>query len=556
MIKIYFSICLSILLITGVHAQQTFKIKNPVKTTHHKVVNARPNGGNNSPMQVAGSIICNSGYVAGTTMNLNFTISTTNVDGEYIDSLAITFPAGFTIDTTSAVPEFPSADTTGGPEHFNGIYNSRQTISWGSNVNNTDSFGGIWANPAQTFSIKVAISPTVTGVQAAAFFAHGDAYPATLGNTTSGNLSGTITISPPAPNDLGAVSVNVANGCTLTTTATVSFKFWNVGTSAQSNFNLGYIINGGTIVTETYTPIINSNDTAVYTFTTPIAMVADSIYNIKVFTALSGDANSNNDTISTVSYTSHNAPYSTGFETSESDLVGWSSQHISGNGNTWTVNSDYPHAGDYSAYLFSGVNGTSDDWLFSPCVNFMQGPLYKVKFYTLKYGDSTLSGKLNVWLGTGASITDTANLLLAVDTIKTGTSSSQYQVDSVLFAVPATGTYIIGFEGKNINAFKQVALLLDDVNITYYGYAGIKVLANPTSDIIIYPNPTSGLLNITTTATSATIEVYNIMGQNVLNNKLTNGANTIDIGKLSNGVYSIQIIQNNTLTFGKIVKTN
>ena len=46
------------------------------------------------------------------------------------------------------------------------------------------------------------------------------------------------------------------------------------------------------------------------------------------------------------------------------------------------------------------------------------------------------------------------------------------------------------------------------------------------------------------------------MGQNIMSKTLVNGLNTIDIGNLSNGVYSIQIMQNNTLTVGKIIKTN
>jgi hypothetical protein len=553
--KIYLSIYLSILFITVANAQQTLRIKTPVVKTKSHSINARHNGGNNNPMQVAGSIVCNSVYVAGTTMNLYFTISTTNADQEYIDSLAIIFPAGFTIISTSANPKFPSADTTGGPEHFNSIQGG-DTITWGSNINNVDSFGGIWANPSQVFSIKVAISATVTGNQTANFFAHGDSYPATLGNHTSGNLSGTIALSPPPPNDLGAVSATVTNGCAPTSTTSVSFKFWNVGTSPQSNFTLGYIVNGSTVVTETYIPIINPNDTAVYNFTTPINMVADTIYHVKTFTTLPADADSSNDTISIVGYTSHNVPYSTGFESTESNLLGWSSEHVSGHGSTWAVNTDYPHAGDYSAYLFSGVNGISNDWLFSPCINLTQGPLYQVKFYVMKYGDSTLNGCLKVWLANGASVTDTTKMLLAIDTVKAGTSSPSYQVDSVLFMVSTTGTYILGFEGKNIDSTKQVALLLDDVNITYYGYMGVKQLLPSNGQVTVYPNPTTGLININNNAFSGTIEVYNTLGQNVLSKTLTNGINTVDIHNLSNGIYSIQIIQNNILTMTKIVKTD
>ncbi|MHB8261416.1 MAG: T9SS type A sorting domain-containing protein [Bacteroidia bacterium] len=517
-------------------------------------------GGINNPMQVAGSIVCNSGYVAGTTMNLNFTISTTNVDGEYIDSLAIIFPAGFTIMSTSANPEFPSADTTGGPEHFNGIYNSRQTISWGSNINNTDSFGGIWANPPQTFSIKVSIASGVTGNQIATFFAHGDSYPHTLGDTTSGNLSGTITLSPPAPIDLGAIAATAINGCASTSTTSVSFKFWNVGTSAQSNFSLGYVVNGGTVVTETYTPILNPNDTALYNFATPIAMVADSIYTIQVFTALSGDANIHNDTISTISYTSHNVPYSTGFEASPHDLLGLTTQHISGTGATWTINSDVPHAGTYSAYLFSGVTGASDDWLFSPCINLIAGPTYQVKFYSMKYTDPSYSAHLKLWLNSGTAIADTTKLLLAIDTVKAGTSSPAYQLDSVLFTVPSAGTYILAFEGKNTDTTKKVSLLLDDISIANLGYAGINQLIVNSEQITVYPNPASTIINLQISQfdneRESSIEIYNMIGDCVHRQIIKSTSSLIDIGNLPNGVYILQIRQNNTLTIKKIVKTH
>ena len=558
MTKIYFSICLSILLITGVHAQQTFKIKNSIKTDHHKGSNTRHSGASGSPMQIAGSIVCNNGYVAGTTMNLYFTIATTNADQEYIDSLAIIFPAGFTILATSANPSFPSADTVtaGAAEHFNDISAGGDTITWGSHVNDIDSTGGIWANPPQMFSIKVAISSTVSGNQTATFFAHGDGYPATLGDTTSGNLSGTIIISPPAAKDLGAISATVTNGCAATNTTSVSFKFWNVGTSAQSNFHLGYIVNGGAVITETYTLVINPNDTAVYNFTAPIAMVADTIYNIKVFTALSTDVVLNNDTTSAVSYTSHNAPYSSGFEGTQHDTLGWSTQHINGTGGSWVNSILNPHAGDYSETLFSEATGISDDWLFSPCINLTAGPLYQIRFYSMRYPDFLYSGQLNVWLGKNASPSGMDTALLIIDTVQVGLSSTSYQLDSVLFKVSTSGSYVIGFEGKNTDSTKQIALLIDDVSVTDYGYMGIKTTIKNNTDIIIYPNPTTGLLNIITSDTKTNVEVYNIMGQKVMSKVLNGGVNTIDISDLNNDVYSLKIMQNNTLTAIKIVKAN
>lgn len=553
MIKIYFSICLSLIFGIAVYAQQMPKAKNRTATFNYE----RKGNNINNPMQVAGSIVCHTGYVAGTTMNLNFTLSTTNTDEEYIDSLAIIFPAGFTILSTSANPEFPTADSTGGPEHFNGI--SGQIISWGSNVNNTDSFGGIWANPPQMFSIKVAIAPGVTGNQTATFFAHGDEYPRTLGDSTSGNLSGTITLSPPAPNDLGAVSATVSNGCAATTTTTVSFKFWNIGTLPQSNFSLGYIVNGGAAVTETYTPVVNPNDTATYNFITPLVMVADTIYNIKVYTALSGDSDVNTDTTLATSYTSHNVPYSTGFEPSpQSDLLGWKAQHVSGSTNEWVINSYDPHAGSHSAYLFSAVNGTSDDWLFSPCINLTAGPTYQLTFYSMKYGDSTRSGQLHVWLGSGASPVNMDTTLLNMDSVKAGTSSPAYGKDSVLFTVSVNGTYVFGFEGKNIDATKKTALLLDDISITNLGYAGIKKYTNKGNNLNVWPNPTAGILNFSYPDLKGTVEliVTDILGKVVIQNAVFNlqTTNSISMESLKNGVYSLQIKQNGTLFTAKIIK--
>lgn len=557
MVKIYFSICLCALLV-GANAQQMFKVKNPIaKTNKGSVVNAR-HSGVATTYSVTGSIVCNSGYVAGTTMNLNFTLSTTNIDEEYIDSLAIIFPAGFTIISTSAKPEFPSADTTGGAEHFNGIKGG-DTITWGSNINNVDSFGGIWANPSQIFNIKVAIASGVTGIQIVRFFAHGDEYPRTLGDTTSGNLSGTITLSPPAPTDLGAIAAIATNGCAITSNTSVSVKFWNIGTSAQSNFSLGYIANGVAPIIETYTATINPNDTAVYNFTTPIAMVADTIYTIQIFTTLSGDANIHNDTTSTINYTSHNVPYSTGFEATQHDLLGLATQHVSG-GATWVVNSNVPHAGTYSAYLFSGITGASDDWLFTPCINLIAGPTYQVKFYSMRYTNPSYSGQLKLWLTNGASIADTTKLLLAIDTVKTGTSSPAYQLDSVLFTVLTTGTYVLAFEGKNTDTTKKVALLLDDISITNLGYAGINQLKIKDDEVRSYPNPANTIINLTISKFDNekmnSVEVYNTIGECVHRQIIKSANCQIDVSSLAEGVYTLQIIQNSILTVRKIVKTN
>ncbi len=554
--KIYFTLGLGVLFL-GANAQQTIKIKNNFTNGNHgKTIAARnANGGHNNVSTVTGSIVCNNGYVAGTTMDLNLRITTTNTDGEYIDSLAITFPAGFTVNSTSATPTFPTADAGGGAENYNGI--AGQTISWGTNVGNTDQYGGIWASPAQDFKVNVTITATVTGTQLAPFFAHGDGYPA-----TPGNLSGNIALNPAVPNDLAAIASLTQTGCmNMPMPSGVLLQFWNRGTAAQSNFPVKYIANNGTPVVETYTGTVNPNDTVVYVFNTPLTMSVNTIYNVNVLTALSTDVDVTNDTASTVGYNSFAVPYSSGFE-APNGSVGFGAEHVTGTGNSWSIDTQVPHTGVKDALLLSGVAGASDDWLYTPCLDLTAGKTYQVKYWYACYKTSTIAGggAIGIAIGDSAKATHMTSVIKPATTTLTPVTYSAtwvtaYKADSLTFTVPTTGTYVMGFEGKNTVATKQAFLAIDDINITDLGFTGVKTLTN-SNDLSIYPNPTSGLLNITTTAATATIEVYNLMGQNVMSKTLTNGTNTIDISNLSNGVYTIHVMQNNALTVGKIIKVN
>ena len=243
--KIYFTLGLSSLLF-GANAQQTMKIKNPMAKTNHARIargtnSAARNGSHNNVMQVAGGITSDNDYVAGSTMNLNFTVDFNNTDGEYCDSLAITFPAGFTVNSTNASPLFPTTDTGSGVvrDSLNKPVGG-QTISWGKNDNGQ--YGGI-STGAINFNVNVTITATVTGVQTVNFFASGDTY-----GTNPGDLSGTFTIDPAFSANLAALACLTTSGCAPTANSTVLLEFWNRGTAVQSGFPVKYIVNGGTPV--------------------------------------------------------------------------------------------------------------------------------------------------------------------------------------------------------------------------------------------------------------------------------------------------------------------
>ncbi|MFD2542978.1 FG-GAP-like repeat-containing protein [Lacinutrix gracilariae] len=81
-------------------------------------------------------------------------------------------------------------------------------------------------------------------------------------------------------------------------------------------------------------------------------------------------------------------------------------------------------------------------------------------------------------------------------------------------------------------------------------------VANNTleADIVIYPNPTKDIVHITSSVAlnHATYTIYDITGKQVLNANLI--ANTIDVSKLSTGIYVLKIMADGKQKTQKLVK--
>ncbi len=83
---------------------------------------------------------------------------------------------------------------------------------------------------------------------------------------------------------------------------------------------------------------------------------------------------------------------------------------------------------------------------------------------------------------------------------------------------------------------------LDDKIAWYENLHPLSVNENALVDFSVYPNPTTGILTIQSSTTIVQIEIYNQLGQLVISN--TN-QNTIDISRVSQGVYFIKIKDEN-----------
>lgn len=107
---------------------------------------------------------------------------------------------------------------------------------------------------------------------------------------------GVFQIAPNFNDDVGIVSIDAPVSGILTNSESITVTIFNYGENAASNFDISYQIDGGTVVTETYSGTIPSAQTATYTFTTPANFSTEGqTYSVLSQTTLTGDEDTSND---------------------------------------------------------------------------------------------------------------------------------------------------------------------------------------------------------------------------------------------------------------------
>jgi hypothetical protein len=102
--------------------------------------------------------------------------------------------------------------------------------------------------------------------------------------------------------------------------------------------------------------------------------------------------------------------------------------------------------------------------------------------------------------------------------------------------------------GDSVEAIKPIVLL--------NGILGVAQNATAQNAISVYPNPNNGTLNIKLSDyENSNLEMYNVVGQKVLSQTLNANLTNLNLADLSNGVYQIRIVKNNSLVYsGRVVK--
>ena len=202
-------------------------------------------------------------------------------------------------------------------------------------------------------------------------------------------------------NDIGIESVDSPVSGTLTDSESVTVSITNFGENAASNFDVYFQVDGGAVVTETYTGSVASEETVQHTFSTTVDMsTVGTTYVLTAYTTYDSDEDSENDSV-TVDIT-HLNPNDIGV----SEITSPSSGELLSNAEPVTVTiTNYGGATQYDFDVTFELNGetvtetvpgplegnSSMEYTFTQTVDVSVFGTYTITVYTSLDSDSDTS---------------------------------------------------------------------------------------------------------------------------------------------------------------------
>lgn len=239
-----------------------------------------------------------------------------------------------------------------------------------------------------------------------------------------------------------------------------------------------------------------------------------------------------------------NVPYTEDFESAqEYSLPGCTLSLNVGLGNDWTVLESQTDSFLSKALVYEyDSNNPADTWFFTRGINLTAGTEYTISY---RYGNSgDWPENLKVMYGTSAEVEGMTEEI--ADHFEINNDSSETNIQT--FTPLTTGVYYFGF-----NAYSEAdqnLLLLDD--ITIYNELGKEDFTRDA--FTFYPNPVKDVLNLSYTQDITNVEVYNLLGQKVFENKLNANSTQVDMSNLSSGSYLVKVTSNSITNTIKVLK--
>ncbi|TDI78397.1 MAG: choice-of-anchor B family protein [Bacteroidetes bacterium] len=326
-------------------------------------------------------------------------------------------------------------------------------------------------------------------------------------------------------NDIGVLAITSPVSGSGLGIETISITIKNFGASPQSNFEVQYILDGGSPVVETFTGTINSEEELSYDFSQTADFSALGTYNLSAKTLLGGDGDTSNDEVSVViehviCQPSMDCSFGDGFQLFQIEEI------------------NNP----------SGCEGYGD---FTHLIaNLSPGNTYDLTI-TTGYGDQFVS----VWIDYNDDYVYTANELVVDNyVIAPGQGSGTY-TETMDLVVPANAT--LGEHTMRAKTNWNAPVPPDACEVTQYGETedytanigvlGLDDLSIAQADLIVIalPNNRFNISLITSFDGKASVSVFNMLGQQLsLNNIFKEGDRynlDLDMSGVSSGIYLIKM---------------
>lgn len=366
-------------------------------------------------------------------------------------------------------------------------------------------------------------------------------------------------------NDLAVISIDntpsdFALVCSGTSDVIISASIRNSGIDPQSNFIVSYQLDSEPVVQETFTGTLASGQQTVYSFTTPLTIVASGASTLTVSVELVGDENASNDSETLNFFALIEATQLDFFETFETNGFPPPAWTISNpdNNTTWvqrggiTGSDGNPSITAFiDNYTYNAPNEldifTTEIFdLTSVTTALLSFDLAKAQYSTSLFDAMRVEASIDCGT-TYAVIYDKTNLDLStvpgyVSSNWTPNSASDWrneQIDLNAFL----GQNVM-FKFVNINGYGN-STFVDNINVT--GLLGIS--ENQLNEsLTMFPNPATNEVNVVfsnITFDSVDLNIVNSLGQLLMkiDRSTTNGANrlTLDVSNYASGLYFVNI---------------
>ena len=397
----------------------------------------------------------------------------------------------------------------------------------------------------------------------------------------------------PATNNLdaGVISIDSPESGVLTDNENITITVRNFGINSISNFDVFYQVNGGENISETFnetiTETIVSGATLQYTFESGVDFSIVDDYEIISGTILENDEDTSNDifTVNIISQEATNCPdnyelpiaWRDHFECYDafiiSDIGDWIMYDLDG-GTTWGANAvDFENEsyvgtgiiyndelatvtgapapewdtydGDQGLYFVaSGANGTTipnDDWMISPefSLSGITSPVFSMKAKSVN--DNYGLERFQIAVGNSTDYSE-FTIISDGDFIEAPTEWTNYEFD------------LSAYEGQNIRiAIHYVgndSFVLQTDAFKVEGTLGLA--ENEISDFEYYYNPFNYILNMTSSEKLSNIQIFNMLGQKIIEEDINSYNHQINLVDLSTSIYFIKVESNDGVNTFKL----